>query len=244
MLLVFALAMVFIEPLRRLQSVPHLLPPPASFTRRSPHRNQTLVPRHAQHGVVALRPPRGGVDEDVHRFVDEGGRGGLGEHDVEVHRLKHLLTRVECEPSELALDQVGPVLHDGLELHVPVGGLPPVDEGAVSGLNEEALSGSESTNGSDGDSLWHKVEAVDALGPLSFLDALLAGELDLLAREEGQPRDLVAKLDEPRVEVDLVPQGGDGDDGGVLHEQERGYGLLSSSDSEWESVSSSDCDAD
>ena len=87
-------------------------------------------------------------------------------------------------------------------------------------------------------SLGHEVEAVDAVAALSLFDALITGQFDLTTSEDWEASGFVPQLDEPGVEVDLVPQRGDPDQRGVAHEHEGSYGLLSSSDEDWQSVSS------
>ena len=72
-----------------------------------------------------MRPPGGGVDYQVNIVIQQDGRALLAEHDVQVHRLENLLQRVERQAGQLALDQIGPILHNRLELHVPVRALPP-----------------------------------------------------------------------------------------------------------------------
>ena len=169
---------------------------------RKAHREQPLLARHREHGVVAVRPTRGGVDEEVDVVVD--GRYGrrLREHDVEVLPAEDLLQRVEGEAGQLALDEVGAVLHDGLELEVAVGALPAGDE----------------------------VQHVDALGALADGLALGAGQLDAEEGEDGLMGDWVAHLHEPGVEVDLAEEGADAEEGGVADAEERGDGLLSDED--------------
>lgn len=269
MLPVLTTLMVFVEPLRRLQNYTYPLRPPLPFTRFS-HRNHPLLPRDAQYGVVALRSPRGGVNEDVDGLVHEHGGRLLGEHHFQVRRFKNLLTRVECEAGQLGLDEVRAVLHDGLELDVPVGGLPPVEEpgqfeDALTEQSQYAMSNNSTEHtqhdASDADtyerllndtdsesefriapyvpnSLGHEVEAVDAVAALSLFDALITGQFDLTTSEDWEASGFVPQLDEPGVEVDLVPQRGDPDQRGVAHEHEGSYGLLSSSDEDWQSVSS------
>lgn len=281
--------MVFVEPLRRLQNYTYPLRPPLPFVMYS-HRNHPLLPRDAQYGVVALRSPRGGVDEDVDGLVHEHGGRLLGEHHFQVRRFKNLLTRVECEAGQLGLDEVRAVLHDGLELDVPVGGLPPVEEpgqsdeasveqsqfidasveqsqfrdaSAERSQDERSNNSTEHTqfeasdadtyerllNDTDSDSefriapyvpnsLGHEVEAVDAVAALSLFDALITGQFDLTTSEDWEAGGFVPQLDEPGVEVDLVPQRGDPDQRGVAHEHEGSYGLLSSTDEDWQSISS------
>jgi len=291
--------MVFVEPLRRMQNYTFPLRPPLPFTRFS-HRNHPLLPRDAQYGVVAVRSPRGGVDEDVDGLVHEHGGRLLGEHHFQVRRFKNLLTRVECEAGQLGLDEVRAVLHDGLELDVPVGGLPPVEERSqfdyasveqsqfrdasaersqfrdasaerrqFSDASTEHSQYERSNNSTEHtqfeasdadtyerllndtdsdseiriapyvpDSLGHEVEAVDAVAALSLFDALITSQFDLTTSEDWEAGGFVPQLNEPGVEVDLVPQRGDPDQRGVAHEHEGSYGLLSSTDEDWQSISS------
>ncbi len=169
---------------------------------------------HAEHGVVALGPARGRVDEGVDGLVEDGGGRGLVEHGLDVGGLEDLLVRVEGQAGELALDEVGAVLregrvtfparagpaptytradlHDGLELDVAVGALPAGDE----------------------------VEHVHARRRPAVLDALAARELHADGGEEREARDLVPHAQEPRVEVDLRGQRGDGEQARVADEQE------------------------
>ena len=95
---------------------------------RRTHRDQALVPGDAEHGVVALGPSAGGVDEHVHVLVELGLGGRLREHDVQVRAAEQLLAGAEGQPAQLRLDQVRPVLHHRFELDVPVGALPPARE--------------------------------------------------------------------------------------------------------------------
>jgi hypothetical protein len=122
----------------------------------------------------------------------------LREHGVQVRGLEQLLVRVERQAAQLALDQIRSVLHDGLELHMPIRALPPR----------------------------HEVQHVHALGGLALVDALLARQLDAEAREQRQPRRLVAHPQQPRVEVDLGGERGDRDQARVADEQQRGHRLV------------------
>ena len=131
--------------------------PPPWFARA--HRDEPLVAGDAQDRVVRAGPAGGRVDEQVDVLVDQRRRGRLREHDVEVRRPKHGLSRVECQPRQLRLDQVGPVLHHRLEQLVAVARLPPGDQ----------------------------VQPVHALGGLPLLDARVAGQLDLRGARAGQP---------------------------------------------------------
>lgn len=74
------------------------------------HREEPLVPGHAEDGVVALGPARRGVDEGVDGLVQDGRGRGLVEHDLDVGGLEDLLVGVEGQAGQLALDEVGPVL--------------------------------------------------------------------------------------------------------------------------------------
>ena len=69
------------------------------------------MPGHAQDGVVALGPARRRVDEGVDGLVEDGRGRRLVEHDLDVGGLEDLLVRVEGQAGQLALDEVGAVLH-------------------------------------------------------------------------------------------------------------------------------------
>jgi hypothetical protein len=162
------------------------------------HRDEALDARDRQDRVVAVRPARRRVDEDVDVLVDRPHWAGLVDHDLKKLGLKDLLQRVKGEPRELALNKVRPVLHDDLELHVAVRALPPR----------------------------HQVEHVDALGGPPLGLARGARQLDAQDGEDGLVGDGVAHLDEPGVEVDLAGEGADGEERGVAHAQQRGDRLL------------------
>ena len=78
------------RPLRSILKPP-LVPPRT-------HRDESLLPGDAQDGVVRPGSARGRVDKHVNILVDNERRGGLAEHDVQVLRTKHRLSRVECQP--------------------------------------------------------------------------------------------------------------------------------------------------
>ena len=157
-LLLGLLAGLSFDPIRRIsRSVEGPLPPPEVYVRRRAHRDDPLVPRHRQDGVVAGGPPGRRVDEKEDVLVDWLLEGGLAEHDVQFLGPKRLLAGVERQPAELALparqsaqpapppmvtdlDEVRPVLHDRLELDVPVRALPPVPQGQPRRLTEDDLS--------------------------------------------------------------------------------------------------------
>ena len=84
-------------------------------------------------------------------------------------------------------------LHDRLKLDVPIRALP----------------------------AGHQVEHVHAGRRPPVLDAPAAGQLHADAGEQREARDLVPHPEQPRVEVDLRGQRGDGDEAGVPDEQER-----------------------
>lgn len=88
------------------------------------HRDKPLVSGDGQDRVVGIRPASRWVDDDVDVLVDDRRRRWLGKHYLQVLRLEHGLSRIEREPGELGLDQVGPVLHDGPEELVAAGALP------------------------------------------------------------------------------------------------------------------------
>jgi len=162
------------------------------------YREQPLVPCHAQHGIVALWPARSGVDEGVDGLVQDRRGRGLVEHNLDVGGLEDLLVGIEGEAGQLALDQIGAVLHDGLQFDMPVRALP----------------------------ARHEVEHVHARGCLSVLDAPAARELDADAGEKRQARDLVPHPEQARVKIDLRGQGGDGDQARVAYEKKRGHCLV------------------
>ncbi len=150
------------------------------------------MPGHAQDGVVALGPARRRVDEGVDGLVQDRRGRGLVEHDLDVGGLEDLLVRVEGQAGQLALDQVGAVLHDGFQLDVPVRALPARDQ----------------------------VEHVHARRRPPLLDAPPAGQLHADGREQREARGFVPHPEQAGVEVDLRGQGRDGDQAGVADEQE------------------------
>lgn len=89
------------------------------------HRDEPLLPSDGEDGVVAHGSAAGGVDEGENGLVEDCSGWGLGEHDFYVSRLEDLLTTIKCQTAELALDEVWSILHDGLELNVPLRTLPP-----------------------------------------------------------------------------------------------------------------------
>jgi hypothetical protein len=83
------------------------MPDPRDFRFPLPrwtHRDEPLVARDAQDGVVGARSARRRVDEQVDVLVDLRRRRRLRKHDVQVRRAKHRLSRVECQPGQLGLD--------------------------------------------------------------------------------------------------------------------------------------------
>jgi hypothetical protein len=222
------------------------------------YRYQPLLAGYRDDGVVAVGSPRGWVNEDVDVLVDDRRGHGLLKHHVDVLGLEHLLKRVEGQPAQLGLDEVGPVLHDGLQLHMPVGALPPVPEpvryiwmtnaeGAREGgpmpppvryprktrTNKHQKGNLKAKPGDE-------VEHVDALGGLPLGLARGAGQLHAQVGEHGLPRDSIPHLHEPRVEVDLARQGADGQERGVAHNQERRDGFLrhTEDDDQWSDADS------
>ena len=157
------------------------------------HRNEPLLSPDGEDGVVAPWPPGGGVDEEVNDVVGDPRRGRLGEHDVQVDGAEDLLERVEGKAAELALDEVGAVLHDGLELDVAVPRLPS----------------------------WDEVEHVGAVGRLPVFAALGAGQGHAQNAEQWEVCDLVPHAEEARVEVDLRCEGRDGQEAGGTDDEQR-----------------------
>jgi len=111
------------------------------------HRQHALLPRHAQHGIVAVGPAGSRVDEHVHCLVEHGLGRFLREHDLDVGSLEDLVVRVECQAAQLTLDEIRSVLHDGLQFDMPIRALPS----------------------------WNEMEHVHARSSLAVLDALPAG---------------------------------------------------------------------
>lgn len=216
---------------------PAPFPPPARWRRT--HRDYPLGAGHREDAVVALGTPRRRVDEQEHVLVQHRLRGPLGEHDVQVGRPEDLhpdmdevsqthrrmwsldywdlLAAVEREAAELALDEVGAVLHDGLELDVPVRALPP-----AAGRQRPSTPALPAVLAAPGDQVQH----VHALGGLAVGDALLARQLHAQAREERHRRQPVPEPHEARVEVGPVPQRADGQQGRVPHDQQGGHRLV------------------
>ena len=126
--------------IRKIQSTSTPLPPPKRYVRknRPTHRNQTLFSDDRQHSIVAPRPSSSRVDEHMNSLIQLNSRRLLREHHIQIDSPEDLLEGVEGEPGQLRLDQVGAVLHDGLQLEVAVAALPPRDQvehvGAVGGL--------------------------------------------------------------------------------------------------------------
>jgi hypothetical protein len=147
-----------------------------------PHRDHALLSRHREDGVVAARSPGGGVNEEMDGLVRYRGWWDLGEHNVQVNGPEDLLQGVESEPTQFTLDEIGAVLHDGLELDVPVAALPPGD----------------------------KVQHVGAPSRLPLLPTGVAGESHGKGGEEGEVRGLVPHPEKSREEVDLTGHSGYG----------------------------------
>ena len=169
---------------------------------RRTHRDQALVAGDAEHGVVALGPSAGGVDEHVHVLVELGLGGRLREHDVQVRAAEQLLAGAEGQPAQLRLDQVRPVLrgehgawvtsqgasrqktgadshlHHRFELDVPVGALPPAREEEEERCREVRLDVLDIRSPTGLSLPGHEVQLVHAVGGLAGVDAGPAGELD------------------------------------------------------------------
>ena len=162
------------------------------------HRDHALLSRYGKHGVVAPWSPSGWVDEEVDGLIRYWGRRQLSEHDIQIDRAEDLLQRVEGEPTQFALDEVGAILHDSLQLDVPVPALPPRDE----------------------------VQHVGALSCLAVLPAGVAGEGDAQCGEEREVGGLVPHSEQAREEVDLACDCGDGQEAGGPHDEEGEYCLV------------------
>lgn len=166
--------------------------------KKSTHRDHALLSRNREDGVVAPWPPSRWVDEEMDLLIRNWGRRRLSEHDVQIDGAEDLLQGVEGEPTQFALDEVGAVLHDRLQLDVPVPALPPGDE----------------------------VEHVGALRCLAVLPAGVAGEGDAERGEEREICGLVPHPEQSSEEVDLACDGGDGQEAGGPHDEEGEYCLV------------------
>lgn len=167
--------------------------PRKSKSKRQSYRNEPLLSADGEDGVVAPWSACSWVDEEVDGVVGDPLRGLLREHNVKIDRAEDLLERVEGQAAELALDEVGPVLHDGLELDMAVPRLP----------------------------TWDEVEHVGAVGRLPVFAALCAGEGHAEDAKQWEVCDLVPHAEEARVEVDLRGEGRDGEEAGGPDDQER-----------------------
>ena len=146
------------------------------------HRDHPLLPRHGQDGIVASWSPGSGVDEKMNSLIGDGSRWQLSEHDVQIHRSKNLLQGVESQPTQFTFNEIGPVLHDSLQLQVPIPTLPPR----------------------------YEVEHVGALHSLPSLPAGVAGKSDAQCGEDWEICSLVSHSEEPGEEIDLARHGRDG----------------------------------
>ena len=162
------------------------------------HRDQPLLPGDGQDGVIAPWAPGRWVDEEVDGLVGHRGRRRLREHDVQVHAPEDLLQRVEGEPTQFAFDEVWTVLHDGLELKVPVPALP----------------------------ARHQVKHVGAFSCPPVLSTGGAGQSDGESGEEGEVGRLVPHPQQAREEVDLTCDSGDGQEACGPHYEEGEYCLV------------------
>ena len=155
------------------------------------HGNQPLLPGDGHDGVIAPWPTRSRVDEDVDGIVGYPRGRRLGKHDIHVGGAEDLLEGIEGEPTQFAFDEIWPILHDGLELDVPISRLP----------------------------TRNKVEHVGAVHRLPVFAALGAGQGDAEDTEKRKAGDLVAHAEQARVEVDFGRQGGDGYERGVADDE-------------------------
>jgi hypothetical protein len=167
--------------------------------RLTPHRDHALLSRHGQDGVIAPWSPGSGVDEEVNLLVSYWSRWKLSEHDVQVDAAEDLLKGVESEPTQFTLDEVGAVLHDSLELHVPVPALPARDE----------------------------VEHVGALCSLAVLPAGVAGKSDAKSGEERKIGGLVPHSEKASEKVDFTGDSRDSQEACSTHNEEREYCFVS-----------------
>ena len=90
------------------------------------HHDHSLMPVHAQNGVVTGGSASSRVDKDTDLCVDGRGGANHAEHVIQVRGPKELLRRVKAKPCQLALNQIRPVGHDVSQAGVARTGLPPV----------------------------------------------------------------------------------------------------------------------
>lgn len=84
------------------------------------YRNHPLLSSNRQYSVVAVGSSTSGVDHNIHCLVHHQLGRFLCKHDIQMHRLKNLLTAVKCKAAQLALDEIRPVLHDSFELDMSI----------------------------------------------------------------------------------------------------------------------------
>ena len=136
-------------------------------------------------GLEHLPPPAAaGVSEPLPRTSEAFN----AEHARIV--LEDLLAGVECEATQFAFDEIWAVLHDSLELDVPVRALPAVRTSHPADHPIDQAAGETGIPG-------HQVEHVHALGGLAVGDARLARELHAEAGEEGRVGELVPHPEQP-----------------------------------------------
>ena len=89
------------------------------------HHNDPLMPRHAKDSIVAGRSACCRIDEQKNVAVN--GRKGSDhiEHEIQMRSSKKLLSRIKTQPSQLALNQVGSILHHIPQSRMTCSRLPP-----------------------------------------------------------------------------------------------------------------------
>lgn len=198
---------------------------PAIDSQPTAYRYHSLLPSHGKDGVVRVGASSCGVDEDVHVVIKDGHGDGLLEHDLNVLGLKNLLQRVEGQPGKLGLNQVGPVLHDGLKLDVPVCRLPPEQVNTMAPPQRYARKPRTNKHKKKSPPR-NQMQHVDTVCGAALGFAGCAGQLDAQKRKQRLPGQLVPHLHQPGVEVDLAGQRGDGQQRGGPHDEEGGYCFL------------------
>ena len=192
------------------------------------YRYHALLPGDGENRVVGVGSPCCGIDENVDDVVEDWRGDRLLKHDLNEFRLENLLQGVKGQAGELRLDQVGPVLHDCLEFDVPVCRLPP----APTKMPEPSRFQKKSRTNKHKNQVkilsapGNKVKHMDALCSPALGLTSHTSQLDTKETKEGLPSESVAHLHEPGVEVDLAGKGGDGQEGGVAHDEEGGDGFL------------------
>lgn len=184
---------------------------PIFDTHRQSYRYHSLLPGHGQHSVVGVGPTSCRIYEDVDVVVDDMGGHRLPEHDLNIFSFENLLQGIKGQPRELRLNEVRPILHNSLELEMPVCRLPPAQ---VSSMQQHRDSQETKTthceNIENRESLpWYQVQHVNTVCSSSLGFARRTSQLDAEIRKHGLSCQPVPHLHQPSVKVNLASQSRD-----------------------------------